>query len=296
MRPKVPSKVRPGMAQARPQGAPPRCAPKVRPQGAPGAPLGAPWDSAGAPGEAKARLGCARAHTGMAQARPQGAPGASLGAPWDNAGAPGGAKARLGCHQRFSSSPYRRAQGARWAGLTASGCALCGRKSLPRRTLGWHRRAPKPQGAPGAPLGAPWDITGAPGEVQRRTLARPGPTPAGHGRTPEAHLELRWVWVSSIYIFASLSGLQSRHGLHRQLLQHAATEASMCTAAYAQLVDEASTGERRASTGCVLCRGIHWRWRWWERQQQRMYMVHQAHTPHLNRVQAGVCTPSPKRS
>ena len=94
----------------------------------------------------------------------------------------------------------------------------------------------------------------------------------------------------------SLSGLQSRHGLHRQLLQHAATEASMCTAAYAQLVDEASTGERRASTGCVLCRGIHWRWRWWERQQQRMCMVHQARTPHLNHVQAGVCTPSPKRS
>jgi hypothetical protein len=47
-----------------------------------------------------------------------------------------------------------------------------------------------------------------------------------------------------IYIFASLSGLQSRHGLHRQLVQHASTEASMCTAAYAQLVDEASTGER----------------------------------------------------
>jgi hypothetical protein len=43
----------------------------------------------------------------------------------------------------------------------------------------------RPQGAPGAPLGAPWDITGAPGEVQRRTLARPGPTPAaGRARAP----------------------------------------------------------------------------------------------------------------
>jgi hypothetical protein len=41
-----------------------------------------------------------------------------------------------------------------------------------------------------------------------------------------------------IYSFASLSGLQSRHELHRQLLQHAVTEASTCTAAYAQLVDE----------------------------------------------------------
>jgi hypothetical protein len=30
-----------------------------------------------------------------------------------------------------------------------------------------------------------------------------------------------------IYMFASLSGLQSRHGLHRQLLQHAATEAHL---------------------------------------------------------------------
>jgi hypothetical protein len=54
-------------------------------------------------------------------------------------------------HQRFSSSPCRCAQsrrviaqGARWAELTAPGCALCGRKSPPRRTLcGWHRRAPK---------------------------------------------------------------------------------------------------------------------------------------------------------
>jgi hypothetical protein len=121
------------------------------------------------------------------------------------------------CHQRLSSSPYRRAQGARWAGLTAPGCALCGRKSLPRRTRGSGMAQARPQGAPGAPLGAPWDITGAPlditgapGEVQRRTLARPGPTPAGHGRTPKAHLELRWVY----YSFASLSGLQSRHGLH----------------------------------------------------------------------------------
>jgi hypothetical protein len=69
-------------------------------------------------------------------------------------------------HQRFSSSPYRRAQsrrvivqGARWAGFTAPGCALCGRKSPPRRALGWHRRAPKarPQGAP--PRRA-WSSTG----------------------------------------------------------------------------------------------------------------------------------------
>jgi hypothetical protein len=149
-------------------GAPPRRAPKVRPQGAPGAPLGAPWDSAGAPGEAKARLGCARAHTGMAQARPQGAPGASLGAPWDNAGAPGGAKARLGCHQRFSSSPYRRAQGARWAGLTAPGCALYGRKSPPRRTLGWPRRAPPAR--------------------QERRWVRPGRLQAHPEKSAKAHL------------------------------------------------------------------------------------------------------------
>jgi hypothetical protein len=57
----------------------------------------------------------------------------------------------------------------RWAGLTAPGCALCGRKSPPRRTLGWHRRAPKARlelrwvrpgisqaPHPGKYKGAPW--------------------------------------------------------------------------------------------------------------------------------------------
>ena len=113
-------------------------------------------------------------------------------------------------HQRFSSSPYRRAQsrrvivqGARWAGFTAPGCALCGRKSPPRCALGWHRRAPKarPQGAP--PRCAPkarlelhWVHPGIaqahPGK-RRRALAVPGPTPAWHRRAPKVHLELRWV-------------------------------------------------------------------------------------------------------
>ena len=187
------------MAQARPQGAPPRCAPKVRPQGAPGAPLGAPWDSAGAPGEAKARLGCARAHTGMAQARPQGAPGASLGAPWDNAGAPGGAKARLGCHQRFSSSPYRRAQGARWAGLTAPGCALCGRKSLPRCTLGSGMAQARPQ-APRrkARLELRWVRPGIlqahPGKYKGAPWLGRGPHRQGTGAPP------RRTWSSAGYL------------------------------------------------------------------------------------------------
>jgi hypothetical protein len=112
---------------------------------------------------------------------------------------PGRAYSSLPTHQRLSSSPYRRAQsqreiaqGARWVGLTAPGCALCGRKSLLRCTLGWHRRAPKAR-LELRLVGAPWDITGAPGEVRRRTLAGLGSTQAGYGRTPKAHLELCWV-------------------------------------------------------------------------------------------------------
>jgi hypothetical protein len=102
-------------------------------------------------------------------------------------------------HQRFSSSPYMRAQsrrviaqGARWAGLTAPGCALCGRKSLPRCTLGWHRRAPKArlelrwvhpgilQAHPGKYKGAPWlgrgpyHRQGTAGAPPRRTWSSAG--------------------------------------------------------------------------------------------------------------------------
>jgi hypothetical protein len=139
--------------------------------------------------------------------------------------------------QRLSSSPYWRAQsrreiaqGARWAGLTAPECALCGQKSPPRRTLGWHRRAPKTRlelrwvrpgilqahpenykGAPwlgrgphphqgkGAPprrtwssagCGQPWD--GASGRRRTRTkgLARRS-TLAGPGPTLPAHASYR---------------------------------------------------------------------------------------------------------
>ena len=115
---------------------------------------------------------------------------------------------RLFFHQRFSSSPYRRAQsrrvivqGARWAGLTAPGCALCGRKSPPRCALGCGMAQARPQGAP--PRCAPkarlelhWVHPGIaqahPGK-RRRALVVPGPTPAWHRRAPKVHLELRWV-------------------------------------------------------------------------------------------------------
>jgi hypothetical protein len=89
------------------------------------------------------------------------------------------------CHQRFTSSPYRRAQSRRVIAQDARWDSVQDGLTAPSKVHPGVLQA-RPQGAPGAPLGAPWDITGAPGEVQRRTLARPGPTPAGHGRTPKA--------------------------------------------------------------------------------------------------------------
>jgi hypothetical protein len=122
-------------------------------------------------------------------------------------------------HQRFSSSPYtgahkveRRviAQGARWAGLKAPGCALCGRKSPPRRTLGWHRRAPKAhlelrwvrpgilQAHPEKYKGAPWlgrgphrQGKGAPPSIARTMRPQPtahSPQPARHSPQSIAHI------------------------------------------------------------------------------------------------------------
>jgi hypothetical protein len=164
-------------------------------------------------------------------------PGTYKGAPWLGRGP---------AHRQGTGAPPRRT----WS---SAGCAL----DQPWDSAGAPERRGLREGAPWLGQGSHCQPTPRTGAVQLRpqgALLAPSSTRS----YSSAKLKCACKAVD-IYSFASVSGLQSRHGLHRQLLQHAATKASMCTAAYAQLVDEASTGERRASTGCVLCRGIHWR-------------------------------------
>jgi hypothetical protein len=137
---------------------------------------------------------------------------------------------------------------------------LCGLKCLPSKVHPGMVQA-RPQGAPGAPLGAPWalgqpwDSAGVPerrglregapwqgqgshcqpmphtGAVQLRPQGAPLAPSSTRQRAHSSAKPKCACKAVDIYIFASLSGLQSRHGLHRQLLQHAATEASMCACA-----------------------------------------------------------------
>jgi hypothetical protein len=165
----------------------------------------------------------------MAQARPKGAPGAPLGAPWDITGAPGekckGAPwLGRGPHRQGKGAPPRRT----WS---SAGCAL----AQPWDSAGAPERRGLREGAPWlgqAPHCQPTPRTGA---VQLRPQGAPLARSSTRLQLSSAHKCA--CKAVGIYILLVLSGLQSRHGLHRQLLQHAATEASMCTAAYAQLVD-----------------------------------------------------------
>jgi hypothetical protein len=160
----------------------------------------------------------------------------------------------------------------------------------PAATPAGHGRPTPKAHAPGAPLGAcalgaPWDSAGAP---KRRGL-REGAPWLGQGShcqptpctravqlcsliaqlSPSAPARQLRQWISTFLLVYLVYKAGTGCG-HRQLLQHAATESSMRTAAYAQLVDEASTSERahRRATSKhrlrALCRGIHWRWQWWE--------------------------------